>query len=421
MFEDNKHFDTLAFYLVWLADGRCFCNGRMANQARFDFHRTQAVTTDFDHIIHATLNAGITVTVHRRSITGEVHLLDGVPIGLVTSWIAKDRAHLSRPRLAYDQKSTFALANAVAVLVYYIGLDRRQRATCAAGLEWQNRRWPDHDGPGLCLPRGIHNRQFAAPDVLVIPYPGFRVDRLADRTEQAQACQVVPGRQFFAKAHQAANRGRGRVEDRHLVLVYNTPPPVSVRVGRNALEQYTGRGVHQWAVNAIAMAGHPTHIGGTPEHVARFDIKHKPGGGIGSHCIATLDVYHPLWLARAAAGIQYEEHIPAVHRLAGDDGISGNIFQQVVQVHIAPLLHREVFPGPPNDDHLFHRGRLRDCLIRYLLEFDGSAATIAAIGGGEHFCLTFLFGGQPRRWPKSTQNKGIEYSPPRDRPHIRPE
>src|SRR5260370_10115818 len=273
----------------------------MADQARFDFHRTQAMTTDFDHIIHATLNAGIAVTVHRRSITGEVHLLDGVPIGLVTSWIAKDRAHLSRPRLAYDQKSTFALSNAVAVLVYYIGLDRLQPATCAPRLERQNRGWAAHDGPRLRLPPGIHNRQFAAPDVLDIPYPGFRVDRLADRTEQAQAGQVGPGWQFFARGHQAANRGRGRVEDRHLVLVYNTPPPVSGRVGRNALKQNTGRGIHQWAVNAIAMAGHPTHIGGTPEHVARFYIKHKLGGGIGSHSGATLDATYSFCLSRAPA------------------------------------------------------------------------------------------------------------------------
>src|SRR5215470_775894 len=130
----------------------------MANQARFDFHRPQAVTTDLDHIIHATLNADIAVTVHRRRITGEVRILDGVPIGLVTSWIAKDRAHLSRPRLAYDQKPTFALANAVAVLVHNIGLDRGQRAACAAWLERQNRGWADHDGPRLRLPPGIHNR-----------------------------------------------------------------------------------------------------------------------------------------------------------------------------------------------------------------------------------------------------------------------
>src|SRR5260370_12902984 len=125
----------------------------------------------------------------------------------------------------------------------------------------------------------------------------------------------MPGRQFLAKAHQAANRGRGCVEDRHLVLVDNTPPPVSARVGRNALEQDTGRGVHQWAVNAIAMAGHPTHIGGTPKHIARFDIKHKLGGGIGSHPVAALDLYHPLRLSSAAPGLPRDKPIPAAHRL----------------------------------------------------------------------------------------------------------
>ena len=49
---------------------------------------------------------------------------------------------------------------------------------------WQRR---DHVAAGFGLPPRVDDRAALAADVLVVPHPGFRIDRLADGAEQAQA------------------------------------------------------------------------------------------------------------------------------------------------------------------------------------------------------------------------------------------
>src|SRR5437667_4768660 len=195
------------------------------------------------------------------------------------------------------------------------------------------------------------------------------------------------GRHILAKAHQAADSCWSCVDGIHLVLLDNLPKAVCGRVGWYTLKQYTGSSVHQWTVNNIAMSCHPTYIGGTPKDVARLNIKHKFGGGIYAHRVATLNVYNSLWLARAAAGVKDIKHILAVHRLTRYDGVFGNIFQQVFQVHITTLRHRHFLACAPHDDQLLNIGCLGNSLIRNFLEFDNFAASIAAIGSDEHLGL----------------------------------
>src|ERR1700730_100509 len=150
--------------------------------------------------------------------------------------------------------------------------------------------------------------------------------------------------QLFAEPHQAANGGRGGIEYGYFVLLDNTPPPVGGGVGRYTLEQDTRRRIHERPVNAIGVTCHPAHIGGTPEHVAWLNVKYEPGGGGCSHSVAAMNMYDSLWLACAAAGVQDEEHILAVHRLARHVSIFRNICQQVVPVNVPSCLHWHVFP-----------------------------------------------------------------------------
>ena len=44
----------------------------------------------------------------------------------------------------------------------------------------------DQDAAGLGLPPGVDDRAAAVADDAVVPEPGFGIDRLADRAEQAQ-------------------------------------------------------------------------------------------------------------------------------------------------------------------------------------------------------------------------------------------
>ena len=74
----------------------------------------------------------------------------------------------------------------------HLGDDAGQRLRATAGLGGRGAgERADHDAAGFGLPPGIDDRAAAAADLLVIPHPGFRIDRLADGAEQPQARQVV--------------------------------------------------------------------------------------------------------------------------------------------------------------------------------------------------------------------------------------
>src|ERR1051326_74889 len=123
MFEDDKDFDALPFNLIGLANRSRFGHLWMAHEARFNFHRSQTVSTDLDDIVHTPLNAEVAHVIFCCGITGKVHVLDGIPVGFVTIRVAEDGAHLSGPRVAYDQEATSARTHRSAILVNHLSFD----------------------------------------------------------------------------------------------------------------------------------------------------------------------------------------------------------------------------------------------------------------------------------------------------------
>ena len=99
---------------------------------------------------------------------------------------------------------------------------------------------------------------------------------------------------------------------------------------------------------------------------------------------------NPLWLACTATGVEDVEHILAVHRLTGYDGVCRNIFQQVVQVHVTTLRHRHFFTSALHDNQLLNSGCLANSFVGNFLEFDKFAAAIATIGSDEHLGLAVI-------------------------------
>ena len=60
------------------------------------------------------------------------------------------------------------------------GVDAGQGLARRTGLELGGvGHGADHGSAGFGLPPGVHNGQFARADVLVVPLPGFGVDRFA--------------------------------------------------------------------------------------------------------------------------------------------------------------------------------------------------------------------------------------------------
>ena len=131
----------------------------------------------------------------------------------------------------------------------------------------------DHDHARLGLPPGIDDRAALLADHLVIPHPRFRIDRLADRAQQAQARQVVLVRPLVAPLDEGADGGRRRVEDVDAVLLDDLPEAILARMVRGALVHHRGRAVGQRAVDDVAVARHPADVGGTPVGVVLAQVE----------------------------------------------------------------------------------------------------------------------------------------------------
>ena len=192
----------------------------------------------------------------------------------------------------------------------------RRRARLQLGRAGQRR---DQDAAGLGLPPGIDDRAAVVADHAVIPLPGFRIDRLADRAEQAQRLARGLLHRLVAALHQRADRGRRGVEDVDLVLVDDVPEPRIVGVVRHALEHQRGRAVGERAVEDVAVAGDPADVGGAPVDVAVVIVEHVLMRHRGEHQIAAGGVQHALGLAGRARRIEDEQRILGVHVL--DAGI----------------------------------------------------------------------------------------------------
>ena len=214
------------------------------------------------------------------------------------SGITPDTAQHRRPRLVEHQIAGDVLAvigaglQVIAVVVDDLGRDPRQRPHRRTGLAVGHaRQRRDHRRAGLGLPPGVDDRDGVAAEHQPVPPPGLRVDRLADRTEQPQAGQIVLERQLAAPLHEGADQGRRGVIDCHTVLFDDLEVPVLVRRGRGALVDHLGRAVGQRPVDDVGVAGDPADIGRAPVDVAvRLDVEdvvsgcRRPGSGSRRRC-----------------------------------------------------------------------------------------------------------------------------------------
>ena len=189
-----------------------------------------------------------------------------------------ERAQHRRPRpLEHEQALTLVDRLALA-LVDDLGQDPGERPRRRAGLgRGDPRQRRDHDRAGLGLPPGVDDRAALAADHLVVPEPRLRVDRLADRAEQAQRGEVELVGVLGAPLDAGADRRRRGVEDRRLVVLDELPPDPLVRVVRRALVHHPGRAVGQRPVDDVGVAGDPADVGAAPVDVGvGMDVEHVP-------------------------------------------------------------------------------------------------------------------------------------------------
>src|SRR3546814_7909305 len=94
---------------------------------------------------------------------------------------------------------------------------------------------------GFGLPPGVDDRATTIAHIVVIPDPGFGIDRLANRTQQAQAGQVVALRMRVGiglrSLDQGSYGGGRRIENADLVAFYHFPEAARIRISRYAFER----------------------------------------------------------------------------------------------------------------------------------------------------------------------------------------
>ena len=237
---------------------------------------------DIDDIIHPASDPVIAVFVAAAAIAGEILALVGLEIGIdETLMIAIDGAHLSRPAACNHQIAGCRAFQDIAIgihdLRHHAGQRQGGRARLQGGGAGQG---GDQMPASLGLPPGVHNRAASVADHAMIPVPRFRIDRLAHRSQQAQAGAAGFGHGCIALAHQGADRrGRG-VKDIDLVLVDHLPEARTGGIIRHAFEHQGGGAIGQRAIENITVTGDPTDIGGAPIDIALVIIEHvmmRPG------------------------------------------------------------------------------------------------------------------------------------------------
>src|SRR5580700_6471212 len=209
-----------------------------------------------DYVVHATHDPEVAVLVATRAVAGEVRAVDlREVVRLVAIGVAVDRSEHPGPWAAHDQQAALVGPDTFAVARDDVGRNPWERKRRGAGLGGGYAgHWADHDSTGLGLPPGIDDRTSLAADHFAIPHPGLGIDRLTDRTEQAQTRQVMLFHPRVAPLDERANRGGRRVEDADLVLLDHLPEAIVLGKIRRAFVHDDSRARSQRPVHGVAVA-----------------------------------------------------------------------------------------------------------------------------------------------------------------------
>ena len=274
-------------------------NLRMRHQRRFDFCRSQTVARDVQHIVHTTGDPVIAIFVTTRAVAAEVHILEGRKVGLLKAFvIAKQRSRLARPRVGNHQVAFGRAFQRITLVIDNRRLYAKERTGCGTRFQLGGtRQRGDHESTGFGLPPGIDDRAFFVADLLPVPLPCFRVNRLANGTQDTQRGAVSAFNRFITFCHQGADGGRRGIQNIDLVLVHNLRHTRRGWPVWHAFEHQRGCAAGQWTIQQVAVPGYPTHVSGTPINIALMVVKHVLKGGCGIDQISAGGMQYAFWLA----------------------------------------------------------------------------------------------------------------------------
>ena len=296
--------------------------------------------------------------------------------------VAEQGTRLAGPGVGDGEVALGGAIQRQAFVIHQHRLDAEERTRRGAGLQLDcARQRGDHKAAGFGLPPGVHHRALLVTDLLPVPLPGFRVNRFADRAKNAQRGAVCAFDSFVAFRHQGANSRRGGIENADLMLIDDLAHARRRRPVRHPFEHQGGGAAGQWAVQQIAMAGDPAHVGGAPINIARMVVENVFKGGGRIDQIAAGGVQHPFRFTGGAGGIEDEQRIFGVHF---DGPVFGaGVRNQVAPPQIAAFLPVDIAAGAFQDHHVLNAFHVRvfQRVIDVFLQRDGATGAQPFVSG----------------------------------------
>ena len=261
----------MALDIVRKADHRRFRHAFMQHQRAFDFRRSHAVARHVNDVVHPARDPVIAVRVPPRAVAGRIFAGEGREIGLKEAvMIAPDRPHLPRPASCDDQIALGRAFQHLALGIDDLGHDARHGQGRRSGFQISCAgHGRDHRPSGFRLPPGVDDRAAILADHMMIPAPGFGIDRLANRAEQAQRCATGRLHMVVAFLHQRAQRRGGGEQGLDLVAIHDLPDARGRGMIGHAFIHQRRRPIGERPINNIAVACDPADIGGAPIDVPR--------------------------------------------------------------------------------------------------------------------------------------------------------
>src|SRR6185503_18605630 len=242
---------------------------------------------NFDHIVDASDDPKISIRIAFGRVAGCIFAGILAPILThITVRVTVNGPQHRWPCILQYEVSFRVIGNGFAAFVHDFGLLSKEGTRTRAGFQRHNRSRRDHERAGLCLPPGVNDRQLIFANHAVIPLPGFRVDRLTDRAEQAQGRKIVLFGPGVTETHESTNGRRSRVEDRNPIALDALPPTIWLRIRRSTFEEEGCDSVEHGTIYQIRVPCDPAGVGGAPPTIIITYIEAIFEGCIGTDHVA---------------------------------------------------------------------------------------------------------------------------------------
>ncbi|SPF82070.1 hypothetical protein PRI8871_03903 [Pseudoprimorskyibacter insulae] len=173
-----------------VADHRGLGHFGMGDQRRFHLGGAHTVTRDVDHIVHAAGDPIVAIGVTAAAVTREVVASVVREIGLLEPvMIAPDGAHLARPAVFQRQNalSRDRVDFFTRLRIQNHRLHTKERLHRRARFQRMRPRQRGQQVPaGFRLPPCVDDGAAALTHNLIVPVPGFGVDRFAHGAQDSQ-------------------------------------------------------------------------------------------------------------------------------------------------------------------------------------------------------------------------------------------